>query len=205
MGRNTDKELWKPGNMLYPVPPVLVTVSDGEGHDNVLTIAWTGTVCTNPPMVSISVREERYSFQMLTRTGEFVVNLPSRNLAEAVDYCGVRSGRDTDKFEIMKLTKQKCRHVCVPMIAESPVSIECRVREHLPLGSHHLFLADVLGVYVDQKLLDASGKLHLEKGDLLVYSHGEYYALGDRTGSFGYSVKKQVHRRVKKNNLHNQK
>lgn len=192
--QNEGKESWKPGNMLYPVPPVLVTVSDGKGKDNIFTVAWTGTVCTNPPMVSISVRKERYSFPMILETGEFVINLPTSDLAEAVDYCGVRSGRDVDKFAAMKLTKEACDLVKAPMIAQSPVSIECKVSHRMELGSHDLFVADVLRVHVSRSLLDRKGKLCLEKAGLLVYSHGDYFSLGKKEGSFGYSVRKKKSR-----------
>lgn len=135
---------WKPGNMLYPLPVVLVSVADEQGKDNIITVAWAGTVCTNPPMVSISVRPERYSYQMLMDTKEFVINLTTEKLAYATDYCGVKSGRDVDKFKAMRLTRQQASHVGVPMIKESPVSIECRVREIKEYGSHSVFLADVL-------------------------------------------------------------
>ena len=144
-----EKETWKAGNMLYPLPAVMVSVSDGEGNDNIITVAWAGTVCTNPPMVSISVRPSRFSYDMLRKTGEFVINLTTEKLAYATDYCGVRSGRDVDKFKEMKLTKEKADFVKVPMIAESPVSIECKVRQVLELGSHHMFLADVLAVHAN--------------------------------------------------------
>ena len=185
------KVLWKGGNMLYPVPPVLVTVADGEGNDNVFTVAWTGTVCTNPPMLSISVKEQRYSFGMLVKDGGFVVHLPAGNLVRAIDFCGVKSGRDIDKFEAMGLTRRKALHVAAPLIAEAPVAIECRVCRQIPLGSHHLFLADVLAVHVDEKLIDPSGYLCLEKAGLVAYSHGRYYELGRALGSFGYSVRRE--------------
>ena len=195
------KTSFKAGNMLYPVPAVMVTVRDHSGKDNVLTVAWTGTVCTNPPMLSISVRPSRYSYGMLCETGEFVVNLVSRELTKAADYCGVRSGRDVDKFEQMKLTKEKADFVNVPMIAQSPVCIECRVKEKIPLGSHDMFLADILAVHVFQDLLDEKEGLHLEKAGLIAYSHGDYVSLGETEGSFGFSVKKRKSRK-KKNSLH---
>ena len=156
-----EKETWKAGNMLYPLPAVMVSVSDGEGNDNIITVAWAGTVCTNPPMVSISVRPSRFSYDMLRKTGEFVINLTTEKLAYATDYCGVRSGRDVDKFKEMKLTKEKADFVKVPMIAESPVSIECKVRQVLELGSHHMFLADVLAVHADPQYMDEKKKFHL--------------------------------------------
>ena len=187
----TEKQVWKPGNMLYPVPAVMVTVQDGEGKSNIITIAWTGTVCTNPPMLYISVRPERYSYRMLKESGEFVVNMTTKKLAKAADYCGVRSGRDVDKWKETGLTPEKAQAVSVPLIAESPVNIECRVKEVLELGSHHMFLAEVLAVDVDESLLDMGGRLALEKAEPVVYSHGEYYGLSELMGTFGWSVRKK--------------
>ncbi|MBQ5421912.1 MAG: flavin reductase family protein [Clostridium sp.] len=187
----TEKQVWKPGNMLYPVPAVMVTVQDGEGKSNIITIAWTGTVCTNPPMLYISVRPERYSYHMLEETGEFVVNMTTKRLAKAADYCGVRSGRDVDKWKETGLTPEKAQAVSVPLIAESPVNIECRVKDVLKLGSHHMFLAEVLAVDVDESLLDMGGRLALEKAEPVVYSHGEYYGLSELMGTFGWSVRKK--------------
>ena len=185
------KQSWKPGNMLYPLPAVMVSVTDGSGNDNIITVAWAGTVCTNPPMVSISVRPSRYSYKMLKYTGEFVINLTTERLAFATDYCGVRSGRDVDKFKELKLTKEKADFVKAPMIGESPVSVECRVKEVLELGSHHMFLADVLAVHAEEEYIDEKNKFQLNKSNLLVYSHGEYLGLGIKVGTFGYSVKKK--------------
>ena len=187
----TEKQVWKPGNMLYPVPAVMVTVQDAEGKSNIITIAWTGTVCTNPPMLYISVRPERYSYHMLEETGEFVVNMTTKKLAKAADYCGVRSGRDVDKWKETGLTPEKAQAVNVPLIAESPVNIECRVKDVLELGSHHMFLAEVLAVDVDESLLDMGGRLALEKAEPVVYSHGEYYGLSELMGTFGWSVRKK--------------
>ncbi len=184
------KQTWKPGNMIYPLPAVLVTVSDGEGHDNVLTIGWTGTICTNPAMAYISVRPERYSYEMLKKTGEFVINLTTEELVFATDYCGVRSGRDVDKFAQMKLTKEKAQHVSAPLIEESPVNIECRVTDIKKCGSHDMFIAEVLAVHADEKYMDERGKFDLAKAAPIVYSHGEYYTMGNKVGTFGYSVKK---------------
>ena len=155
------KQTWKPGNMIYPIPAVMVSVTDGKGQDDIITVAWTGTICTNPPMAYISVRPERFSYHMIKETGEFVINLTTEELAAATDYCGVRSGRDVDKFKEMKLTKEKADFVKVPMIAESPVSIECKVRQVLELGSHHMFLADVLAVHADPQYMDEKKKFHL--------------------------------------------
>ena len=185
------KQTWKPGNMLYPLPAVMVSVTDGKGNDNIITVAWAGTVCTNPPMVSISVRPTRYSYDMIRNTGEFVINLTTENLAYATDYCGVRSGRDVDKFKELKLTKEKADYVQAPMIGESPVSIECKVREVKELGSHHMFLADVVAVHADETYMDKNNKFQLNQSHPLVYSHGEYLGLGKSLGTFGYRVKKK--------------
>ena len=184
------KQEWKAGNMLYPLPAVLVSVADREGRDNLITVAWAGTVCTNPPMVSISVRPERYSYAMLRETGEFVINLTTEELAFATDYCGVRSGRDGDKFQALGLTREAASKVAAPLLGEAPVNLECRVKQVLELGSHHMFVAEVLAVHVDPGLLDERGKLHLDRSRPIVYSHGEYYGLGSMLGTFGYSVKK---------------
>lgn len=186
-----SKEIWKPGNMLYPLPVVMVSMADKDGNNNIITIGWAGTVCTNPPMLSISVRPERYSYPILKETGEFVVNLTTKELTYATDYCGVKSGRDVDKFKELGLTPLAAQHVKAPLIGESPVSIECRVREILPLGSHHMFLADVLAVHADEKYMDEKHKFHLEKAEPIVYSHGSYFACGEQLGTFGYSVKKK--------------
>ena len=185
------KQIWKPGNMIYPLPAVMVSVTDGEGNDNIITVAWTGPVCTNPAMAYISVRPSRYSYGMLKKTGEFVINLTTEKLAFATDFCGVRSGRDVDKFEKLNLTKEKAQYVSAPMIGEAPVSIECRVREVKELGSHDMFLADVLAVHADEAYMDKKNKFHLNDAGLLVYSHGEYLAGGRKVGTFGYSVKKK--------------
>ena len=185
------KETWKPGNMLYPLPAVMVSVTDGQGNDNIITVAWTGTICTNPPMVYISVRPSRYSYEMIKKTGEFVINLTTEELAFATDYCGVRSGRDVDKFKEAHLTKEPAQFVKAPMIKESPVSIECRVTEVKKLGSHHMFLAEVLAVHAQQEYIDKNNKFQLNKAKPIVYSHGEYLGTGKSLGTFGYSVKKR--------------
>ena len=158
------KQLWKPGNMLYPLPVVMVSLADRDGRPNIITLAWVGTVCTNPPMVSISVRPERYSYPILKETGEFVINLTTKELAFATDYCGVKSGRDVDKFKEMGLTPIPASEVKAPMIKESPVNIECKVRQILPLGSHDMFLADVVAVHADEKYMDEKHKFHLRLG-----------------------------------------
>ncbi len=180
--------LWKPGNMVYPVPAVMVTAADREGKSNIITIAWTGTVCTNPPMAYISVRPERYSYGMLKETGEFVINLTTEKLVRATDYCGVKSGRDTDKWKETGLTPIPAQEVNVPLIKESPVNIECRVSEIRELGSHHMFLARVVAVDVDEAYLNEQGRFELQKAAPIVYSHGEFYGLSSLLGTFGYSV-----------------
>lgn len=185
-----SKELWKPGNMLYPLPVVMISVADKEGKANIITVAWAGTVCTNPPMVSISVRPERYSYDILKETGEFVINLTTEELTYATDYCGVKSGRDVDKFKEMKLTPIPGEKVKAPLIKESPVNLECRVTQVLPLGSHDMFLAEVVAVHADKQYMDEKGKFHLEYAKPIVYSHGSYLATGETIGTFGYSVKK---------------
>ncbi len=184
------KQLWKPGNMLYPLPAVMVSVADAQGKPNIITLAWVGTVCTNPPMVSISVRPERYSHSILKETGEFVINLTTKDLTFATDYCGVKSGREVDKFKVMNLTPIPAQHVKAPLIEESPVNIECKVCQVLELGSHDMFLAEVVAVHVDEKYMDEAGKFHLERSEPIVYSHGDYLATGELLGTFGYSVKK---------------
>lgn len=185
------KELWKPGNMLYPLPVVMVSVADSAGNNNIITVAWAGTICSNPPMVSISVRPERHSYGMIKETGEFVINLTTKDLTFATDYCGVKSGRDVDKFKEMNLTALPANIVKAPLIAESPVSLECKVTQMIPLGSHDMFLAEVVAVHVDDKYMDETGKFHLEQAEPIVYSHGAYLETGKLLGTFGYSVKKK--------------
>ena len=185
-----SKVSWKPGNMLYPLPAVLVTCRDKQGNDNVLTIAWTGTICSDPAMLYISVRPERYSYPMIRETGEFVVNLTTEELLKATDYCGVRSGRDEDKFRAAGLTKGEAQQVNAPIIMESPVNIECKVKKIEKLGSHHMFFAEVVAVHADEAYMDKNNKFQLNQSKLMVYSHGEYLGLGKKLGTFGYSVKK---------------
>lgn len=185
------KQVWKPGNMLYPVPAVMVSCGRPQEKPNIITVAWAGTVCTNPPMLSVSVRPERYSYDIIKDTGEFVVNLVTKDLVRATDYCGVRSGRDVDKYRETGLTPLASRNVSCPGIAESPVNIECRVREILPLGSHHMFLSEVVSVTVEESYLNKKGKFELNKSGLVTYSHGSYFLLGQELGSFGYSVRKK--------------
>ncbi len=187
MGRQN----WKGGNMLYPVPAVMVSCKREGEKANIVTVAWAGTICTNPPMVSISVRPERYSYDIIKETKEFVINLTTKELTFATDYCGVRSGKDVDKFKEMKLTELPSQHIKAPAIAESPVNLECKVVKIEELGSHHMFIADVVGVSVNDKYIDEKGKLLLNELGLVAYSHGEYFELGKKLGKFGYSVQKK--------------
>ena len=185
-----SKQLWKAGNMVYPLPAVMVSCGNME-RPNIITIAWTGTLCTNPPLVYVSIRPSRYSYDLIKDSKEFVINLTTDKLAKETDFCGVKSGRDFDKFKINKLTPIKGEFVSAPMIEESPVNIECRVIEIKDLGSHHMFMAEVLGVHVDEKYLDAKGKFNLSQANPICYSHGTYYGLGNSLGTFGYSVAKK--------------
>ena len=193
------KQTWKPGNMIYPVPAVMVSTADKKGNSNILTVAWTGTVCTNPPMAYISVRPERYSYHMIKESGEFVINLTTKKLIRATDYCGVRSGRNVDKWKECRLTKSSAKSLkYAPVIEEAPVNIECKVKSIQELGSHHMFLAEVTAVQVDETYMDEKGKFDLNRTGLIAYSHGEYLDLGTKLGTFGYSVrKKQTARKPK--------
>lgn len=190
-----NKEYWKPGNMLYPLPAVMVSCQKPGDKPNIITVAWTGTICSDPAMVYISVRPERHSYDIIKKTGEFVINLTTEKLAKITDLCGVKSGRDIDKFREYGLTAMKSQHVKAPSIGESPVNIECRVKQIIPLGSHDMFIAEVVGVTVDAEYMDENGKFDLAKARPLVYSHGEYFAEGRFIGKFGYSVKKKGNRR----------
>ena len=181
----------KPGNMLYPLPAVMVTCQEEDGKPNIITVAWTGTVCSDPPMLSISVRKERYSYDIIRRTGEFTVNLTTEELARVTDWCGVRSGRDYDKFKETGLTPVPGVAVGCPSIKESPVSLECKVEQVIELGSHDMFLARVENVLADASLMDEKGRFRLDKANLICYSHGEYFTLGEKCGSFGFSVRKK--------------
>ena len=191
-----SKQVWKPGNLLAPVPPVLVSCGNME-KPNLITIAWAGTINSDPVRVSISVRPERYSHGLITESGEFVINLPTQKILRAVDWCGVKSGRDVDKFKEMGLTAVPGSAVSAPVLAESPVNLECRVFQTIPLGSHDLFLADVVAVDVEEDLLDEAGRLRLDKAGLAGYVHGNYYARGKQLGTFGYSVRKKAASRRK--------
>ena len=184
------RQVWKGSTLLNPEPPVLVSCGSPE-KPNLITVGWCGTICTQPPMVSISVRPERYSHHLIQESGEFVINLPTERLTRAVDWCGVKSGRDNDKFSAMYLTALPAAKVGTVLLEESPVNLECKVTQCIPLGSHDLFLAEVVAVDVDESLLDENGKLCLNRARLIVYSHGEYLALGRRLGKFGYSVRKK--------------
>ena len=186
------KQDWKPGTMIYPLPAILVSCGSSEEEYNIITVAWTGTICTNPPMCYISVRPERHSYDIIKRNMEFVINLTTEDMAFATDWCGVRSGKDYNKFAEMKLTPGKAKTVGAPIIEESPLCIECRVKEIVSLGSHDMFIAEVLHVQADERYMDKeTGKFELDKSNPLVYLHGEYYGLGDKKGKFGWSVEKK--------------
>ena len=184
------KQVWKGSVLTYPVPPTLVTC-EHNGIRNVFTVAWTGILCTQPPVTYISVRPERYSYELISESGEFVINLATEELTKAVDICGVKSGRKLDKFAHLGLTCEKASKVGAPILAQSPVNIECKVREVVKLGTHDMFIADIVALDVANELIDEKGRLALEKAGLLAYSHGEYYGLGKKLGSFGYSVRKK--------------
>ncbi len=193
-----SKTSFKPGNMIYPLPAVMVSCGDINNRSNILTVAWTGTICTNPPMVYISVRPERYSYNIIKDSGEFVINLTNEQLIKATDFCGVRSGRDIDKWNECHLTKVKADTVKCPLIDEAPVNIECKVKEIKELGSHHMFIADVTAVHADDRYMDTNNSFHLNDSKLLAYSHGSYFELGRQLGTFGYSVRKKKTTRKKK-------
>ena len=189
------RQFWKPSNMLYPLPAIIITCADEEGRANAMTAAWAGTICSDPVMVSVSIRKERFSHDIIERTGEFVINLTTEDMAFVTDYVGVRSGRDIDKFSLegnRKLTKTPSEYVKAPGIAESPVSLECKVKDRIELGTHDMFIAEVLSTDIDEKYLDESGRFDLSKAKLLAYNHGEYYGLGRYLGKFGYSVRKKT-------------
>lgn len=184
------KKSWKPGNMLYPVPVVMVSCKREGERPNIITLAWAGTICSDPAMLSVSIHPERYSYGIIRETKEFVVNLVTKDIVFAADYCGVKSGRNVDKFQEMKLTPSPSEIIQPPGILESPVNMECQVKEIKELGSHHMFLAEIVGVNVSEEYLDEKGKFHLNSAGMVAYSHGEYFVLGEKVGSFGYSVKK---------------
>lgn len=185
-----SKQEWKPGTILYPIPAVMVSCGTME-KSNILTVAWTGIVNSDPAMTYISVRPERYSYDIIKSSGEFVINITTEELAFATDWCGVRSGADYDKFKEMKLTKGKALHVDCPIVEESPINIECKVKQELHLGTHTMFLAEIVGVQADEKYMEESGRFDFAASNPIAYSHGEYYTLGKKLGKFGYSVKKK--------------
>lgn len=183
----------KGGALTAPLPPVMVTVGDGE-KTNIITIGWTGILATHPPKTYISVRPERYSYELLKQCGEFVINLPCVSLAYAVDFSGIYTGRKVDKFSILGLTKAESKEVGVPSIAECPISIECRVTEVVPMGTHDVFYADIVGVSCDEGIMDKDGRIRFDKADLLAYAHGEYFSLGEKVGTFGFSTNKSANK-----------
>ncbi|MBQ3655629.1 MAG: flavin reductase family protein [Bacteroidales bacterium] len=186
-----NKKIWKPGTLLNPVPVVMLSCGDINGKKNIITVAWAGTICSDPPMVSVSIRKSRFSHQIIKESGKFVINLVSEDLVKETDWCGVKSGSDTDKFAQMNLTAEKAETSDLPIIKECPVNIECTVTQILELGSHDMFLAKVDSVSVREDLIDSSGAMDLKKAKLVAYSHGEYFSLGEKLGSFGYSVRKK--------------
>ena len=192
------KKIWKPGTFVYPIPAVLVSCGNME-KSNILTVAWTGIINTNPAIVYISVRPERYSYNLIKESGEFVINLTNGKLAYATDWCGVRSGAKYDKFKEMNLTKEKAEFVKAPLIKESPVSVECKVIEEKNYGSHTMFVAEVLSIDADEKYINEKGAFDISKCDLIAYRNGGYYALGKKIGKFGYSVEKKTNK--KKRNI----
>lgn len=185
------KQIWKPTTLLNPVPVVMVTCKGKEGDPNIITLAWVGTVNSDPPMVSISVRKERYSYELLKENGEFVINLVTKSLTAATDICGVKSGKDTDKFKLTRLTPEKASKVSVPLIKESPVNLECKIKKTIELGTHVMFIAQIVAVNVDDSLINEKGKLCLEKADLICYSHGEYWSVDKPLGYYGFAVNKK--------------
>jgi flavin reductase (DIM6/NTAB) family NADH-FMN oxidoreductase RutF len=185
-----SKKIWKSGTFIYPIPAVMVSCGDME-KSNIITVAWTGILNTNPAKVYISIRPERYSYNIIKEKGEFVINLTTKKLAFATDWCGVKTGAKVDKFKEMKLTKQKCEFIQAPAIAESPVSIECKVTDIKEMGSHHMFIADVLSIDSDEKYIDENGAFDISKCNLIAYANGGYYELGNKIGKFGYSVQKK--------------
>jgi len=183
---------WKPGTMIYPLPAALISCGSSPEEYNMLTLSWMGTICSNPPMCYISVRPERHSYEIIKRTGEFVINLTNEDMAYATDWCGVKSGKDFNKFAEMKLTPVKGEIVNAPIIKESPLCIECKVKEIIPLGSHDMFIADVVNVQADAKYIDAeTDTFDLAKAKLIAYSHGHYYKMGEEIGKFGWTVQKK--------------
>jgi len=187
------KTIFKGSAMLNPVPVVLITSKNKEGKVNVFTVAWIGTACTKPPMITVAIRPERLSYEYIKESGDFVVNLPSSKMVREVDYCGVRSGKQIDKIKEMKFKTENSKDIMAPIISECSIALECKVRSITPLGSHDLFLAEIVNTHVDNSLIDAVGKIHFEKADLITYSHGEYFSVNSKPlGKFGYSVQKKT-------------
>ena len=184
------KTLWKPGTIEYPLPATMVSIGNME-NSNIITVAWTGVICSDPAMVYVSVRPSRHSYKIIKETKEFAINLTTENLTYTTDWCGVKSGKYIDKFEKMHLTKQKCEFIKCPMIAESPISLECKVVEEKDLGSHTMFIAKVLGVHVAEEYINEKGAFDISKCNLMAYANGGYYALGKKLGTFGFSVRKK--------------
>ena len=188
---------WKAGTFIYPIPAVMVTSGDIDGESNIMTVAWTGILNSNPAMCYISVRPERYSYHLIKESGEFVINLTNEKLVYATDWCGVRSGKDYDKFKEMNLTKEKAKHVKCPLIKESPVSVECKVKEEIQIGSHDVFMTEVLSIDAAEQYIDEKGAFDISKCDLIAYTNGGYYSLDEKLGKFGFSVQKKNWRIVK--------
>lgn len=200
------KRDFKGSVVLNPVPVVLITSRNKEGKENVFTVGWTGTVCTRPPMLSISIRPERLSYDYIKESMEFVVNIPHAGMTKEVDFCGVRSGKKLDKIKEMNFTMKECDNIDASYIEECPINIECRVKQIIPLGSHDMFIADVLSSHINEELIDEKGKIHFEKGDLIAYCHGEYYKLPRTSiGCFGYSIMKKKQSKSSKNSKENKK
>lgn len=186
------KQQWKPGTLIYPLPAVLISCGETEEEYNMLTVAWVGTICTNPAMCYISVRPERHSYDIIKRTKSFVINLTNEDMARATDWCGVRSGKNYNKFKEMHLTPQPAQKVAAPIVLESPLSLECEVIEIKELGSHHMFIANVVNVQADERYIDpVTDEFRLSDAKLIAYSHGHYYKLGEEIGKFGWSVRKK--------------
>jgi len=187
-----NKMTWKPGTMIYPLPAVLVSCGDNPDNYNIITISWTGTICTDPAMCYISIRPSRYSHEIISKSKEFVINLTNKKLAFATDFCGVRSGREINKFKHLKLTPVKGELISAPLIGESPINIECRVIDIRPLGTHDMFISKVLRIHADKKFIDKKGAFNFGKTDPIVYAHNNYYSLGSHLGHFGFSIKKKI-------------
>lgn len=190
-----SRTIWKAGTFIYPIPAVMVSCGDME-KSNIITVAWTGILNTNPAMIYISVRPERFSYNLIKESGEFVLNLTNEDLVFQTDWCGVKTGAKVDKFKEMKLTKEKAQFVKCPMIKESPVCVECRVKEIKELGSHHMFVAEVLAIHADDKYIDEKGAFDITKCNLIAYTNGKYFSLGKQVGKFGYSVEKKSKKKM---------